>query len=137
MLSLSGALAVLALVAVGERAPAAVTPTATTLEPPRPLEEWSARELRSLPGLGEKRAVAIVRARWSGSIDGSLESLDRVPGIGEQTVEGLRAELELRRERAAPRSQRLADVRRAGGEHEQRADGVVPHATTSEEVTER
>jgi len=66
----------------------------------RPFTRWSARELRSLPGLGERRAVAIVRARWSGLISGEPDSLDAVPGIGPETVATIRAELGRRAGRA-------------------------------------
>lgn len=53
----------------------------------------SARELRALPGIGELRANAIVRARHAGEIGGSLASLDRVPGIGEATIDALERHL--------------------------------------------
>ncbi len=62
----------------------------------RDLREWSARELRALPGIGETRANAIVRARHSGEISGSAESLERVHGIGPETVRAIAAELKER-----------------------------------------
>lgn len=62
----------------------------------RDLREWSARELRALPGIGETRANAIVRARHSGEISGSAESLERVHGIGPETVRAIVAELKER-----------------------------------------
>lgn len=124
-----GALAVLALVSVESRAtreelvPAAAPARSTApagptdpidggaaRDPRASIAGWSARELRALPGLGEKRAVAIVRARWEGVVDGTVGSLDRVPGIGEGTVETLEEELALRRARATPPARALPTV---------------------------
>lgn len=76
------------------------------------IERWSARELRALPGLGERRAVAIVRARWAGEITGALAGLDDLHGIGPETVNAIRAELVPRRR--VPAGARPAHVTRAG-----------------------
>lgn len=96
------------------------------------LRSRSARELRSLPGIGELRANAIVRARHAGEIGGSLASLDRVPGIGEATIDALERHLE----RAAP--QRLDpgrdDTGRAGlGRDEAGREGLGQDAGGEED----
>lgn len=100
----------LALVSLESRPGRAAAERATLPERSPSIETWSARELRALPGLGEKRAVAIVRARWEGTADGTVGSLDRVPGIGEGTVTALREELELLRERATPETRALPRI---------------------------
>ena len=48
----------------------------------------SAKSLEALPGIGPRRAAAIVAARSRGPFR-SLSELQRVPGIGPRTVEGL------------------------------------------------
>lgn len=98
--ALAGFLALASLVAWRERAaderahialpPPARDPAADVLD----LARWSARELRALPGLGERRAVAIVRARAAGAITGDVAELDVLRGIGPETVRAIRAELE-------------------------------------------
>lgn len=103
--ALAGFLALASLVAWRERAAderglvtlplPARDPAADVLD----LGRWSARELRALPGLGERRAVAIVRARAEGAITGDVAELDVLRGIGPETVRAIRAELE----RPAPR----------------------------------
>jgi len=51
----------------------------------------SARTLEALPGIGARRAAAIVRARCTAPFV-DLADLQRVRGIGPATVAGLRAE---------------------------------------------
>lgn len=64
---------------------------------PRPeLDRLPLRELRRLPGIGPARALAIVRARWELGLRGAPAAWDRVPGVGEGTVEALLAWLESR-----------------------------------------
>lgn len=58
-----------------------------------PIRSWSARELRSLPGIGQTRALSIVRARWEGRLTGGLDDLDSISGIGPVTVRAIRAYL--------------------------------------------
>jgi hypothetical protein len=96
--ALIGVLVVQCVIAAGERREGqrqAADPIARPMAAPG-LAHWNARELRSLPGLGERRAVAIVRARWEGEVDGSLDSLEALPGIGPETVRAMREELERR-----------------------------------------
>jgi hypothetical protein len=60
---------------------------------PIELARLSPRELRSLPGIGESRALAIARECWErGRLD--VGELDSVPSIGEGTVERVRAWIE-------------------------------------------
>ena len=47
----------------------------------------SARELRRLPGIGEVRALEIVRERWRRRGTGEEFQLAALPGIGETTAE--------------------------------------------------
>ena len=47
-------------------------------------------ELQRLPGIGEKRAQAIVEYREAWGPFQSVDELDRVPGIGEGVLEDLR-----------------------------------------------
>lgn len=51
------------------------------------LESASARELRRLPGIGEVRALEIVRERWRRRGTGEEFELAALPGIGETTAE--------------------------------------------------
>ncbi len=51
------------------------------------------RALRALPGLGPARSLAIARSRWEEGWTGGPDAWDRVPGIGEATVRGVRAAL--------------------------------------------
>ncbi|MEZ6235673.1 MAG: ComEA family DNA-binding protein [Phycisphaerales bacterium] len=51
----------------------------------------SAAELELLPGIGPSRARAIVEDRRANGAFRSVDDLDRVPGIGSATVDGLRA----------------------------------------------
>ena len=52
------------------------------------LNRASADTLQVLPGIGPRRAEAIVRERASGRF-ARIEELTRVPGIGRRTLEGL------------------------------------------------
>lgn len=63
-------------------------------EKPR-LESASPRELRALPGIGETRALAIARERFESGPITRPEELERIRGIGPQTVERVRAVLEV------------------------------------------
>jgi len=84
---------------VGERDPlwatglglgilAAALVPARTPDPPAPrpgapdLAHASARELRAVPGLGERRALALVDARWRRGPGDPPLFLGDVPGIG-------------------------------------------------------
>lgn len=54
------------------------------------LDAMSARELQALPGIGEKRAVDVVEARWQHDpADGDFD-LESVRGIGEKTAAAAR-----------------------------------------------
>ena len=55
-------------------------PGPRVVAPPPDLSVLSARELRRIPGIGPRRALAIVRARWEAAPEGF--SLRSVPGIG-------------------------------------------------------
>lgn len=99
---LAGIVGVLALALALERLAARPEPAPERVEPDADVTRWSARELRGLPGIGEKRAVEIVRARWDGRITGGVESLDRVEGIGPETVARVRGELARRPWRPLP-----------------------------------
>lgn len=50
----------------------------------------SARSLQVVPGIGPKRAEAIVLERERGGAFATVEALTRVPGVGPATVEELR-----------------------------------------------
>ncbi|MBI5364149.1 MAG: helix-hairpin-helix domain-containing protein [Planctomycetes bacterium] len=106
---LAGIVGILGLALALERLAARPEPVAERVEPDADLTHWSARELRALPGLGEKRAVEIVRARWDGRITGDAESLDRVEGIGPETVARVRTEL-ARRPWCSPYAARIPPV---------------------------
>ena len=60
---------------------------------PVELERLSPRELRSLPGIGEARALAIARECWERGHLG-VDELDSIPSIGQGTVDRIRAWLE-------------------------------------------
>ncbi len=63
------------------------------------LEQAGVRALRRLPAIGDRRANAIVRARWEHDpADGPL-LLDGVRGIGDVTRDGVAAALGARRAR--------------------------------------
>lgn len=50
-----------------------------------------AAELETLPGIGEKKALAIVEYREANGPFRAVEELERVKGISERTVDGMRA----------------------------------------------
>lgn len=113
--ALAGVIGVLAIATVLERRARIDPPRVDRAEPELDPRSFTVRELRALPGVGEQRAIDIVRARWTGEISGSVASLDGVPGIGPGTVETVRTEL-ARRER----------VRARFGEHSERGTEVRP-----------
>ena len=74
--ALSGLLATLTLSTA--LSPTPTSPPLTHPAPPLDLRTFTARELRALPGVGERRAIDIVRARATHAISGTVDSLDRV-----------------------------------------------------------
>ncbi|KUE74975.1 competence protein ComEA [Ruthenibacterium lactatiformans] len=50
-----------------------------------------AAELETLPGIGEKKALTIVEYREANGPFRAVEELERVKGISERTVDGMRA----------------------------------------------
>lgn len=52
----------------------------------RPPRNW-----RRCPGIGEKKALAIVEYREANGPFRAVEELERVKGISERTVDGMRA----------------------------------------------
>lgn len=69
---------------VAARAPAPLL--APSLDPDR----MPPRDLRRLPGIGERRALAIARARWERGLRGGPEAWDSIPGIGPETIRRIR-----------------------------------------------
>ena len=59
--------------------------------PPVDLNTATAEELDTLPGIGEKKALAIVEYREANGPFRAVEELERVKGISERTVDGMRA----------------------------------------------
>ena len=57
---------------------------------PLDLDRSAVRELRRLPRIGQKRALDIVRSRWEHGPLGGVDALERIQGIGPQTIEDLR-----------------------------------------------
>ena len=85
-------------VGIDPRVPAALRPPS----PPTPgidPDSMCVRELRALPGIGATRALADVRARFERGLRGGPAAWDRLPGIGDKTIEGVERALE--RARAA------------------------------------
>jgi hypothetical protein len=96
--SLAGFLAV-ALALEARPSPERPPPPAAGLLEPRAearleIEDMSARELRRLPGVGEKRALAIAQERWRLRGSGRALVLEDVPGIGTGTASAVRSRLE-------------------------------------------
>lgn len=54
------------------------------------LDRMGPRELRRLPRIGQTRALAIARDRWERGTRGGLGALERVSGIGPETVKQVR-----------------------------------------------
>ena len=63
----------------------------SAIESPTAPERAAARLLRALPGLGERRAQAVAEARWQAGGDLPLARWTVIDGIGEGTVEAVRA----------------------------------------------
>ena len=53
------------------------------------LDSMSARELRALPGIGQKRAVDLVEARWQHDPAKGDFDIESVDGIGQKTAESV------------------------------------------------
>lgn len=62
----------------------------------------TAAQLDALPGIGPSKAEAIVAYRAEHGPFGSVDELDNVPGIGAATIAGLRDQVTLGGEGAAP-----------------------------------
>lgn len=60
-------------------------------------------ELRSLPGIGAVRAEAIVLERVRNGPFRRIEDLDRVDGLGQETIDGLRPFVRVENADHAPR----------------------------------
>lgn len=86
LLALLGLLAVLR---VWPSAPPEPPPAATGLLHRVDLNRAGWHEFVDLPGIGEARAMEIVRDRRANGPFGSVEELARVPGIGPATVSGI------------------------------------------------
>ena len=52
---------------------------------------YKRQELETLPGIGEKKALTIVEYREANGPFRAVEELERVKGISERTVDGMRA----------------------------------------------
>jgi len=77
---------------------------------PAAISTWTVRELRTLPGIGPARAVAIAEARWSRDRGAGPLPIDAVRGIGPRTWARIDAALSAMR--APPRaSETPASVR--------------------------
>jgi DNA uptake protein ComE-like DNA-binding protein len=75
--------------AIESRIPAREPPSRARVD----LARLSPRDLRTLPGIGESRALAIAREGWErGRLD--VGDLDAIPSIGEGTVDRARAWIE-------------------------------------------
>ena len=71
---------------------AATASTASTADPAGliNINKASQSELEGLPGIGEKKAAAIIEYRMSMGAFTDIEQLDNVPGIGPKTMEKIR-----------------------------------------------
>ena len=84
-------------------------------------------ELRRLPGIGPKKASAIVRDRRENGPFESLEDMERVAGLGEKTVSRLAPYLALTSLSPASRSAHgLLDLNRAAPEDIVQLPGIGP-----------
>lgn len=75
----------------GPRRPSPPTPGPAAASGRLDINTAGAQELETLPGIGPVRAAAIVRSRQDQGPFRSVDDLKRISGIGEKTVEGLRA----------------------------------------------
>jgi competence protein ComEA len=77
-----------------------LTPPPALAPPPRPLVVNVASDpperLALLPGIGPRRAAAILEDRRRHGPITTLQDLERIPGIGPVTVEGIRTAREVR-----------------------------------------
>lgn len=55
----------------------------------------TAEELTALPGIGDKKAAAIVKHRETNGYFNSVDDLDAIKGIGSKTIDGFRDQVEL------------------------------------------
>ena len=99
MFCLAGCLLATALLELLPREPpeselGARLPEGFRREGPLDLQRASPRELRSLPGIGETRALAIARSRFEDGPFVRPDELERIRGIGPATVERVRSALE-------------------------------------------
>lgn len=85
VLALVGWLAVMTAQAARQRSEGALAPSPSRATP-WTLATASACELRRLPGIGETRALEIVRERWRRRGTGERFELASLPGIGETTA---------------------------------------------------
>lgn len=86
----------------------ALAPRATPRGPdraalPPSLATATARELRAVPGLGERRALALVDARWKRPAGAPPLLLGDVPGVGPVSEGQVALWLSLARAAVAPR----------------------------------
>ena len=89
---LAGLLAALALRAARPARPPPVPPAARARWAPEDdPARMAPRELRALPGLGERRATAAAEARWRHDPAGPPLLWTDVPGLGEATAERVEA----------------------------------------------
>jgi hypothetical protein len=91
--------------AIEERLPSA-------LGPADDLDTMCLRDLCRLPGIGPARGLAIARARWEQGLRGAPQAWDVVPGIGPQTIEGLREWQAQRSAGASGSGNEVGDARR-------------------------
>ncbi|OHV12203.1 ComEA family DNA-binding protein [Kushneria phosphatilytica] len=83
--------AIMTLVALGLMTPTALADdTSPASRVSVNINTATVEELASLPGIGEKKAADIIEDRKAHGEYDSVDSLTRVKGIGEATVDGLR-----------------------------------------------
>ncbi|RKR02464.1 competence protein ComEA [Kushneria sinocarnis] len=90
MKKLAATLMTLMALALIPAMPAAADDTAESAPTAININTASAEELSALPGIGEKKAADIIEERKAHGNYDSVDSLTRVKGIGESTVDGLR-----------------------------------------------